>query len=794
METKQLNPRWWDPLSAVFLIIILLTAATRLYATEWTGYLERVQYLGLLGGLAGLAFGKSRFSPRLVKWMGIGYTLFVIPWQLGFTLSGELSWPERMGILITRIGLVVGELIAKKAVHDPLLFLALMALLFWLLGITSGYYLVRYGQPWPAIIPAGIALIIISHYDPGLSSWARYLGFYIFFSLLIVGRLTYMRYRMEWDAQGVMAAPGTGMDIGRAVSLVVVVLVLFAWTAPVIGSSLSPVSELWVKMTRPWNDLRSRFSDAFSSLQSNVGVVTDFYGNNLVLGTGTHLGNDVVFTVQTTSNPPKGTQYYWRARTYDFYNGDWSSTISSQKAFSLPGIAITYPKWSDRVVADFVINSRVTLLNTIYTPSQPLSVNHPGTADLVNLPDGTQDVSVLYATPPLKAGESYQARGWISNPSAAQLRVSGTDYPDWVMQRYLQLPDNLPEDFGQLARRVTLGLDNPYDKVDAITGYLRRTISYKQSIPNPPPGRDALEWFLFDLKQGYCNYYASAEVVLLRSLGIPARMSVGFAEGETTSTGGSTSVAGTEPQVVNTYTVRYRDSHAWPEVYFNHVGWVEFEPTVSQPARVLPPGNNDPLEPAFNQDPSLVGAARGRGLNGVDDPAKDPVRSAVSSIAQNPVASAAVIGVTGLAALAAAGLWWRVRHPGFELETLPVLAEKNLRRRGITVPAWLHRWARRSLFSPLERAYGVINTSLRLLGRSPKSSETPSERAANLGMLLPVAAESVRVVLDEYQQAQYSQYPGDFNRAREASRAVRWMAWRAYLNKIFDRFNLRGRV
>jgi hypothetical protein len=57
-----------------------------------------------------------------------------------------------------------------------------------------------------------------------------------------------------------------------------------------------------------------------------------------------------------------------------------------------------------------------------------------------------------------------------------------------------------------------------------------------------------------------------------------------------------------------------------------------------------------------------------------------------------------------------------------------------------------------------------------------------------------MAAEPVRVVLAEYQQAQYSQYPGDFNRAKEASRTVRWMAWRAYLHKVFERFNLRGRL
>src|SRR5687767_11533052 len=79
----------------------------------------------------------------------------------------------------------------------------------------------------------------------------------------------------------------------------------------------------------------------------------------------------------------------------------------------------------------------------------------------------------------------------------------------------------------------------------------------------------SLEWFLFNWKSGYCNYYASAEVLMLRSLGIPARLAVGYAQGEENDDG--------------TFTVYERDAHAWPQVYFPAIGWVDFEPTASQP-------------------------------------------------------------------------------------------------------------------------------------------------------------------------------------------------------------------
>ena len=86
-------------------------------------------------------------------------------------------------------------------------------------------------------------------------------------------------------------------------------------------------------------------------------------------------------------------------------------------------------------------------------------------------------------------------------------------------------------------------------------------------------------WVLFHTKKGFCNYYASDEVLLLRSIGIPARMAVGFAEGE----GSNDSTARGE-----SFIVRNHDAHAWPEVYFPNIGWVEFEPTVNQNPIVRP--------------------------------------------------------------------------------------------------------------------------------------------------------------------------------------------------------------
>jgi len=101
-----------------------------------------------------------------------------------------------------------------------------------------------------------------------------------------------------------------------------------------------------------------------------------------------------------------------------------------------------------------------------------------------------------------------------------------------------------------------------------VTRYLRSQIAYKNRIPTPPTGRDPVDWFLFEKKEGFCTYYASAEVILLRAAGIPARLAVGYSQGE---------------RVENTFLVKLNDAHAWPEVYFPGIGWIEFEPTSNEP-------------------------------------------------------------------------------------------------------------------------------------------------------------------------------------------------------------------
>jgi len=164
----------------------------------------------------------------------------------------------------------------------------------------------------------------------------------------------------------------------------------------------------------------------------------------------------------------------------------------------------------------------------------------------------------------------YDARSEIPVMSAAVLRGQYLGYSPRVMRRYLQLPQMDPR-VSELAREITRNAPTAFDKADAIETYLRTRFGYTLELPNPQPA-DPLANFLFERKEGHCEYFASAMTLMLRTLGIPARLVNGFLPGEYNDVG-------------EDYIVRASDAHSWVEVFFGEYGWIPFDPTPPADAR-----------------------------------------------------------------------------------------------------------------------------------------------------------------------------------------------------------------
>jgi transglutaminase-like putative cysteine protease len=158
----------------------------------------------------------------------------------------------------------------------------------------------------------------------------------------------------------------------------------------------------------------------------------------------------------------------------------------------------------------------------------------------------------------------YEGQALVPQLPPEELRKAATDYPVQVRETYLQLP-RLDERIPRLAREITQRAPTPFDKASAIEIYLRTRFGYTLTQPDPPP-KDPLGYFLFRRQAGHCEYFATAMTVMVRSVGIPARVVNGFLPGEYND-------------VADSYIVRGNDAHSWVEVYFPVYGWIPFDPT-----------------------------------------------------------------------------------------------------------------------------------------------------------------------------------------------------------------------
>ena len=150
------------------------------------------------------------------------------------------------------------------------------------------------------------------------------------------------------------------------------------------------------------------------------------------------------------------------------------------------------------------------------------------------------------------------------------------DYPKGIREVYLQLPADLNPGIGTLAEELTQGERHPFARAKAIESHLSTQFEY--TLTGEQGTEDPLADFLLKTRAGHCEYFASGMVVLLRSLGIPARMANGFYGGAWNEFG-------------QYYAIRQGDAHAWVEAYFPGYGWLTFEPT--PPAGTLVPPSND---------------------------------------------------------------------------------------------------------------------------------------------------------------------------------------------------------
>jgi hypothetical protein len=333
-------------------------------------------------------------------------------------------------------------------------------------------------------------------------------------------------------------------------------------------------------------------------------------------------------------------------------------------------------------------------------------------------PGGYPVIGGMEQAEPMDEGDAYQVQVALSIATKAELGSAGRDYPEEIVELYLDTT-GLTDRVRALAEEITLDAENDYQRAEMLASYLKNDPSFTYSTRGGTPGQaqDLVDFFLFDPdagRTGYCEYYASAMVMMARALGLPARVAVGFAPGER--------------QEDNSFLIRESGAHAWAEIYFPGYGWQIFEATKS-------------IDPQFTR-------ASGEVLPGVRPP----------PTGVDPLLDYDVFRTSGDAEIGSLPLPSNLPNPNEPAPAAPVDQERSgnalliavLVLVGLVVVWWRMRATQRGwrLLPAGDRAWRQLTAAAERAGIGQRPAETIYEYSGWLEEQLPRHREPIRTVAD----------------------------------------------
>ena len=490
----------------------------------------------------------------------------------------RLAWTviaQSSAALWTRWQFWLKDVGGNVSVNDALVRNMIWSFVLWCLAAWIGWFAAR-RRAIPALLPGILLMAFILSY----SEYRIYsLWMMVILMLLLMGVWNYKNHTVQWQQRRVDYSDSILYDNTQAVIFLAFLFGTVAFAAPSIS---------WRSIQDALQNRNKNEAAEALGIRKQPATVKDtkFQEPSLprqhLLTEGVEESQELVMTIRTGEMPPvpvpslaaDAPRHYWRGTTYDQYQGTgWITSGTAPQKYRansplIPGLLEHYSPMHLDVEMQRP-EGRLFWSGILYSSSVPFRADWR----LRPKSDLFADQATLLQADLFTAASgaaSYQAETYIPHVTITQLRDASTEYPDTIRVHYLQLPYELPARVRRLADEITSGIDNPYDKAKAIETYLRTSYPYDLDIPAPPADRDVTDYFLFDLKRGYCDYYATAMVVLARASGLPARFVSGYS-------------SGSYDAINAQYIVRELNAHSWAEIYFPELGWIEFEPTASEP-------------------------------------------------------------------------------------------------------------------------------------------------------------------------------------------------------------------
>ncbi len=608
----------------------------------------------------------------------------------------------------------VDAAMTRSASADNYVFIFEISFLLWWIAFLGMWSILRYGYIWRAVVPAGLVLIVNGYYAPN-PVWA-FLGVFSVLALFLMVRTHLAEQQLRWRDARVHVTHEVGWDFVRTGLTYSLIVLAIAWLLPGLGRSVQ-LRQLLAPLNQRWEQTSQEINRLYQGLNRREVASGGAFGRSLTLGGERNVGDSLLFNISTAQGR------YWRAVVFDTYTGKgWLNTNETQ--VQLPALQpAPIADWTSRTPLTQTITLMAPLGNVVFGVPDMRQIDMPVDVLVNGVPGVALDAPALDDTTPapvefsmvrtnrqLDVGDTYSLLSNSTDVSQLDMEQASTDYPAAIVDRYVQIPEGFSPRVTDLAASLTVTATTPYAKAKAIESYLR-TIPYNDAIAAPPPDADPIEYFLFTIREGYCDYYATSMAMMLRTLGIPARTASGYAEGSFDE----------ESQL---YYVSERDAHTWVEVFFPGLGWVEFEPTAGESPLNRPTGTEDTNAMLTENQP---------------DPTPDPDQAPPAD--QQPMQDPGAFDATAQEQGAGGLPWWVWALLTPVVLILGLLLIRRVQSGGPTaftpdLPV--------ILFERMQRWGGRI-------GLAPQPHQTPTEQSSAWSRALPDGAPEVRRITSAYE-------------------------------------------
>lgn len=758
---REEEERRWTPAegwTAVGLLaLMLLMFARAVDDANWAGVgpsgQNQTAFLGwvvLLGGAFGLAAAKSRLSPLAAHLLGAVIATAAIFIGAAGSISSASSLDVRLDDLVASLARFYHDLVVQGIrSRETSAFLVALGAVGWTTAYFAAFTLFRRHRVLNAVLVTGLAMVI----QVSLTVEAQYSYLVVFTAaaLLLVVRMNLVEQREGWARRRIGDA-GDVSSVYMRSGITLVLVALLGSIALAAYASSAPLASLWRDADSDLLRLGHEVNRIVGGVSGSARGPSGLFGSAQTIRGLWESSTAVVFRSASSD----GVGRYWRAAAYDAFDGmTWLQLDRDAGVRIAPGDALLEPTAEvlppappeGRAEVAVTVQAVDYLGDILLAPEDPVAVDR--TADVFSHAGG--GLAAIELAEDLRTGDSYTLTAQVRVPGEAsggltenKLAAAGVTYPGWV-RRYVDVREgSIGERTRQTAASIVESLPperrDPFHVAAAFQDhfYSSGLYRYRTDVRGVCLGGEPLIDCFLRTKMGYCEYFASAMTIMLRTQSIPARMVMGYLPGRLLEDG--------------TWQVDRSAAHAWVEVYFPGYGWVRFDPTPgnlenNQRPTVLEVGAPVPTPAPFaSPDFAPDDAVRRADEQGGRDrpPAGTPDRP--GGAASDETASLVVLLAIGLLLLVLAILFRRGAGQG------PPGAEV---------------------------AYAGVARLAGRFGYGPRPTETAYEYAAALGTLVPAVRDDLRFVATAKVEATYARRPpvGEMlERLRRAYRRVRvWL-------------------